>query len=73
MIVEFASDSLPIAETFPDEQLKHVSQLPWYADIVNYLVTNQMAQNWSKHDGSKFLFEARYFFWDDPYLFKKIV
>lgn len=42
MIVEFASDSLLIAETFLNEQLMHVSQLPWYVDIVNYLMTNQM-------------------------------
>lgn len=70
MIVNFASDSLPIAETFFDEQLMHVSQLPWYTDIVNYLVTNQMPQHWLKHDRSKFLSEVRYFYWDDPYLFK---
>lgn len=70
MIMRFASDSLPIAKTFLDEQLMHLSQLPWYADIVNSLVTNQMPQTWSKHDRLKFLSEARYFYWDDPYLFK---
>ncbi|XP_068662929.1 uncharacterized protein [Aristolochia californica] len=29
--------SLPLNESFPDEQLLQVSQSPWFADIVNYL------------------------------------
>ena len=70
LIVEHTDDSLPILESFPDEQLLHVSQRPWYADIANYLVTNQMPSHWTKQDRSKFLAEVKYFFWDDPYLFK---
>lgn len=72
LVVEFTEDSLPISETFPDEQLMHVSQLssPWFADIVNYLVTGEIPLHWSKHDKSKFLTKVKYFFWDDPYLFK---
>ncbi|XP_058216628.1 uncharacterized protein LOC131327478 [Rhododendron vialii] len=72
LIVEFTEDSLPISETFPDEQLMHVSQLssPWFADIVNYLVTGEIPLHWPKHDKSKFLSKVKYFFWDDPYLFK---
>ncbi|XP_057994956.1 uncharacterized protein LOC131175263 [Hevea brasiliensis] len=31
-------DNLPIDDSFPDENLFAISQLPWYADIVNYLV-----------------------------------
>jgi hypothetical protein len=72
LIVEFSEDTLPISETFPDEQLMHISHLPvpWFADIVNYLVTCQMPSHWTKQDRSKFLAEVKYFFWDDPYLFK---
>ena len=47
-----------------------MSQRPWYADIANYFVTNQMLSHWTKQDRSKFLAEVKYFFWDDPYLFK---
>jgi len=41
IVVEFVSDSLPVLDTFPDEQLLSVSSsiVSWYADIVNYLVT----------------------------------
>ena len=33
-------EKTPISETFPDEQLMIVTQISWYADIVNYLVTD---------------------------------
>ena len=73
MIVEFSSEDMPITETFPDEQLMQISHLstgPWFADIVNFLVTNQMPAHWNKQDRYKFLARVKYFFWDDPYLFK---
>ena len=35
-------DGLPIGDTFPDEQLFALVHCPWYADIVNYLVTGQI-------------------------------
>ena len=40
IVVEYVSDSLPILETFPDDPLMSVSpsSVPWYADIMNYLV-----------------------------------
>ena len=38
--------------------------------FANYLVTNQMPLHWTKQDRSKFLAKVKYFFWDDPYLFK---
>ena len=35
-------ETLPLNESFPDEQLISVEVVPWYADIVNYLVTSQL-------------------------------
>ncbi|BBN70282.1 transposable element gene [Prunus dulcis] len=41
-------DSLPLRESFPDEQLfsfctlNSLNPLPWFADIVNYLCTNKL-------------------------------
>ena len=40
----------PIHDNFPDEQLFSVSTLPWFADIVNYLVTGMMPHQWSAQD-----------------------
>jgi hypothetical protein len=73
LTMDFNEDDVPISETFPDEQLMHISQTsaPWFADIVNYLVTGQMPSHWPRHDRSKFLAEVKHFFFlDDPYLFK---
>src|SRR5438270_2637752 len=39
-------EKTPISETFPDEQLMNVIQIPWYADIVNYLVSDQLPSHW---------------------------
>jgi hypothetical protein len=43
---------------------------PWFANIVNYLFTGQMPLHWRRQDKFKFLAVVKYFFWDDPYLFK---
>ena len=41
IVVESVSDSLPVLEIFPGEQLMFIFPLtvPWYADIVNYFIT----------------------------------
>jgi hypothetical protein len=36
---EEVKENIPIRDAFPDEQLFAVTELPWYAHIVNYLVT----------------------------------
>ena len=42
-------DELQLQETFPDEQLFSTSvTLPWFANIVNYLVTNMLPPGLSK-------------------------
>ena len=42
LVLETTYDSLPIGDTFPNEQLFALIHCPWYADIVNYLVTGQI-------------------------------
>jgi hypothetical protein len=72
LIVDYNEDTLPIAKTFPNEQLMHVPQIytTWFADIVNYLVTGQMHAHWTKQDRLKLLAKVKHFLWDNPYLFK---
>jgi len=64
------SDITPIDDYFPDESLFSVSTMPWYANIVNFLVSKQLLAHWSTQDKRKFLNEVKNFYWDDPYLFK---
>ena len=64
-------DSLPIPETFPDEQLLSIEvNEPWYADLVNYLVTKQVPSTLDKYKRGKLRKDARFCVWDDPYLWK---
>ncbi|KAM2352076.1 hypothetical protein ACFXTH_006799 [Malus domestica] len=65
------NDSLPILETFLDEQLLslEVSE-PWYADLVNYLVIKQVPSTLDKYKRDKLRNDVRFYVWDDPYLWK---
>ena len=65
-------ESIPIKESFPDEQILEVSQtrIPWFADIVNYLVVRQTPDGWSKNEKDRFFAQIKYYFWEDPELFK---
>jgi len=62
--VDFTEEATPISEAFPDEQLMHIAHTPspWFADIVNYLVTGQMPLHWGRQDKSKFMDMVKYFF-----------
>ncbi|PKA47724.1 RNA-directed DNA polymerase like [Apostasia shenzhenica] len=59
-----------ILEQFPDEHLFLIDSSPWYADIVNYLVTREIPSHWTKQDKSYFMSMVKFYYWDDPYLFK---
>ncbi|CAL2230197.1 unnamed protein product [Prunus armeniaca] len=64
-------DLLPIPEAFPDEQLLTIEvSEPWYADIVNYIVSKQVPSTITRHQRDKLKKIARFYVWDDPYLWK---
>lgn len=64
-------DELHLQETFLDEQLFSTSvTLPWYANTVNYLVTNMLSPGLSKGERDTIKSDAKYYVWDDPYLWK---
>ena len=66
---------LPINEHFFDEQLFQITihtntSVPQYSDIANYLATGRIPSHWFSIDRKKCFRHARYFSWEDPYLFK---
>nr|XP_027109530.1 uncharacterized protein LOC113729431 [Coffea arabica] len=62
----------PLREAFPEEQLLTIdSSAPWYADIVNFLVANQLPADWPKAKRDKLKSDAKYYIWDDPYLWRQ--
>ncbi|KAL5819379.1 hypothetical protein ACOSQ4_023221 [Xanthoceras sorbifolium] len=70
LVFEEHPDIRPINDSFPDEQLFAITELPWFAHIVNYLCTGKTPPDWNAQNRKKFMVEVRSFFWDDPYLFK---
>jgi len=64
------SSNVPINKHFPDEQLFVVIRKPWFADIVNFLVTRKTPEEWSRQYKYKFHSQLKYFYWDDLYLWK---
>ena len=52
LVVMSSSDSLYILKTLHDKQLMSISHstIPWYADIVNYLVMEQIPNFWTKQE-----------------------
>ncbi|CAL9029388.1 unnamed protein product [Prunus brigantina] len=64
-------NKLPLSENFPDEQLFAIDlQLPWYADIVNYITTKVFPPGMSSQERKRLVSMSRHYYWDEPYLFK---
>lgn len=62
-----------IKEEFPDEQLMTVelAELPWYADLVNYLVSGVFPLDATAQQKKKLAHDAKFYIWDEPFLFKQ--
>ena len=46
------------------------SDLPWYTNLVNYLVTRQLPPYLTRAQKDKIRSDSKYYVWDDPYLWK---
>ena len=70
-ITHSSSQPSSIRDDFPDEQLLQLQgKLPWYADLVNYLVVGVLPIDSTKAQTLKLKSESKYYVWDDPYLWK---
>lgn len=60
-----------IDDNFPKEYVMVIiGEEPWYANIVNYLARSYRPKGLSHQQNKKLFFEIKYYFWDDPYLFR---
>ncbi|XP_065854963.1 uncharacterized protein [Euphorbia lathyris] len=65
------SDNGELKVEFPDEHLFSINTIePWYADLVNYMVTGAMPEDFIRNEKDKLRKEAKYYVWDEPYLWK---
>ena len=59
-----------ISDSFFDEHLLVVSNhAPWFAHIVNFLVTESIPEHWNWHRKDKLFHEFKYYYWEEPLLF----
>lgn len=65
------SDDLEINEIFPDEQLFQIEKAPWFADIVNYLTSGHINQDFTYQQKKKLLHDTKFYYWDDQNLYKR--
>jgi hypothetical protein len=66
--MQVKGSNLPIDGYLRDDTLLKVTTAsPWYANLVNYMVTRYIPLG---EDRKKLIHLSRYHLWDDPYLFK---
>jgi len=64
-------DKGEIVDSFPDEHiLSASSEIPWYADIVNYLVAGFIPDALDVNSQKKLKAKARKFVYDELYLYR---
>ncbi|GMI69993.1 hypothetical protein HRI_000668600 [Hibiscus trionum] len=76
-------DETNILETFPDEQLFAAaitaatamaagksSELPWYADFVNFIVSGIIPSDLNYQARKRFQNDVKHYYWGEPLLFK---
>ena len=69
-----SEEAAPLKDDFPDEHL-FVTQgmVPWYADIVNYLVTRTLPSDLTRAQKNKIKSDDEYYVWDDPLLVETLL
>ena len=66
--MQIQRSDLPINDYLRDDTLLKVTTTsPWYANLVNFMVTGHIPPG---EDKKKLIHLSRFHLWDDPYLFK---
>ena len=61
-----------VNDALPGEQLMSLlSKVPWYADLVNYLVGNVIPPEYTYQQKKKFIHDIKEYYWDEPFLYKQ--
>ena len=66
-------DGVPISESFHGEHLMNVTskEVPWFADIANYLVSDVLPYGMDYRQKKKFLHDSKFYYWEEPLLYKR--
>ena len=63
-------ENIPVDDDFPDEHLFFISfQMPWFADIANYLASCKVPVNFPKHEKRRIFQQSVNYSWEGNDLF----
>ncbi|GJW42888.1 reverse transcriptase domain-containing protein [Tanacetum coccineum] len=67
-----SSDDSEVDDNFPGETLVEINTKdePWFVDFANYLVADIIPKGMTYQQKNKFFSDLKYYFWEEPYLFK---
>ncbi|RDX91356.1 Retrovirus-related Pol polyprotein from transposon 17.6, partial [Mucuna pruriens] len=69
--IEKENDPIPIQDELPDEKLLHINTpTPWFTDICNFVAASQFPPEASQLYKEILRSDAKYYIWDDPYLWR---
>ncbi|XP_057747214.1 uncharacterized protein LOC130966427 [Arachis stenosperma] len=60
-----------VNKSFSDDQLMMIQEALWFANIANFKAIGELPSNINKHLKRKLINDAKYYSWDEPYLFKR--
>ncbi|GKF14135.1 putative nucleotidyltransferase, ribonuclease H [Tanacetum coccineum] len=66
-------NKVEIDDRFLDESIMKMDfglEEPWFTDFANYLVRKELPSGMTIQEKKKFFSDLKYYFWDDPHLFK---
>ena len=74
---EGLSKEIRMNDDFPDEQLLAIEDkkcspkpVPWFADLVNYLVAKVLPPEFSYQQKKRFFKQLKHYYWEEPILYK---
>ena len=64
---------VPINEIFHGEHLLILAskEIPWFADIENYLMSGVLPYGLDYRQRKKFLYDIKFYYWKEPLLYKR--
>ncbi|GKC10886.1 putative ribonuclease H-like domain-containing protein, partial [Tanacetum coccineum] len=68
------SDDSEVDDNFPGETLMEINTKdePWFVYFANYLVADIILKGMTYQQKNKFFSDLKHYFWEEPYLFKKL-
>src|SRR5215469_10906781 len=65
-----SEDDILIQQKFRDEKYVSVVKIPWYGDIVKFLVCGRYPPEMNYQSKKRFLSQVKYYYWEEPLLYR---